>query len=154
MLSLSCFHRKTFNHLPNIGVFMSPTAPPSSTVISELSKLEIERNNLLVARDFDRFAEILDDALVFVHANGLVQDKTALLALLRNVIEFTSAERSELKVRQYGNVAIMTGLLTAEVRKRGDAESAKLVTFVTQVWHQSDAGWKLASFQSTQTPSH
>ena len=121
----------------------------------DLMAAERRRCAAIVAADVDGLSGLLADELVHVHTTGLIDDKPSYLSGIRDRLEVRSVERGPLRVRRFGDTAVMTGELTNTVRRRVDGPAAAwtvLPSFVTQVWvgpHTPGAGWRMASYHSS-----
>ena len=121
--------------------------------IAHIEKLEESRCRALVANDLSALAALLSDDLVHIHTTGVVETKAEYLAGVEKRLQFLSAERGELKVRVYGDVAVATGRLDQSVRMRATGEERRLGALTTQVWRKSDANWLICSFHACLAPA-
>jgi len=64
------------------------------------------------------------------------------------VLQFLSVTRSALQVRQYAEVAVMTGAMHATMRRIDNPEVVTAEARVTQVWLRTPTGWRQASFHA------
>lgn len=112
--------------------------------------VEARRRQALLEVDAAALASLLDDALVHIHAPGVVQTKDQLLEHLVTRAAYHGMQRDEPRIRMIGDdVAIMTGRLTNTL---GSADGSERVVAgpVTQVLVRSDDGqWRFISFQMT-----
>lgn len=60
---------------------------------------------------------------------------------------YVSYEIENLKVRLYGDVALVTGLAKAEWKENDEVESGRYQ--IIRVWAKRDGQWKAVAFQST-----
>jgi uncharacterized protein (TIGR02246 family) len=116
---------------------------------AELVKLEEKRAAALVARDAAALEALFADDLVHIHTTGNQMDKRELIHYVTHVLQFLSLARSNVKVRVYGNCAVMTGTMTSSMRRTDKPEPINAEALVTQVWVKSGGGWKLTSFHAT-----
>ncbi|HYP73410.1 MAG TPA: nuclear transport factor 2 family protein [Microbacterium sp.] len=111
--------------------------------------VESRRQQALLDVDADALAAVLDDALVHIHAPGVVQTKSQLLEHLVTRAAYRGMERGEVRIRIVGDdVAIMTGRLT---NRLGSPDGSERVVAgpVTQVLVRDDEAWRFVSFQMT-----
>jgi len=115
---------------------------------AEILALEQKRCRAEVAADIQTLEDIFDDDIVYIHANGLSEDKTSLIASRRK-IKFTKMERRDSNVRVYGNTAILVGILTFDVEVGGRSLSVEGI--VTQVFVKRGDRWRIVHHQGTRT---
>jgi uncharacterized protein (TIGR02246 family) len=114
--------------------------------------LEIEkrRQRALLDVDAEALASLLDDALVHIHAPGVVQSKDQLLEHLVTRAAYRGMRRDDVRIRMIGDdVAILTGRLT---NRLGSPDGSERVVAgpVTQVLaRDADGVWRFVSFQMT-----
>jgi uncharacterized protein (TIGR02246 family) len=130
-------------------------------LITQLAACETTRVNVrdvdamrvrtLVQNDLKQLATLLADDLVYVHADGVVESKSEFLERLRSgSLRYRAIEPADVRVRMYGNTAIVTGRSQMAVTNAGvDREFA--VRF-TAVYAARDGRWQLASWQTTRIP--
>jgi hypothetical protein len=118
----------------------------------QLLEREAARGRALVERDFDTLAQLLADDLLHVHSTGVVQDKAAYLDYVRGPLAFLSVERRDLKVKMFGDAAVMTGAMSNVMQPPGPAVPVTVESHVVQMWVPGSAGWQLALFQATRLP--
>ena len=115
--------------------------------IKEVMLYEEKRYQAMIARDFDALGRLLSDDLVYTHNNAVVDDKPALLKRLQDrVAVYLKIVRSDVKVRLYGDTAVVTGHADITTEK-----SNPIVRFVN-VWVRTDDGWKNVMWQATPIP--
>ena len=91
---------------------------------------------------------MLDESLVHVHTTGRLENHSSYLAGVSNNLEFLAITRGPLDVRLFASTAIMTGPIDQRLRIKATGSEMDLAAIATQVWIESDAGWKLASFHA------
>lgn len=113
--------------------------------------IEQARCLALETGDVHSLSPMLSDALVYVHATGLVQDKSALLAHLRERVQFTEVRRAHLHLVENGDTVWLTGFMRLVGLRLPGNERFTATSFVTQLWVRHHDGWLLSLFQSTKT---
>lgn len=112
--------------------------------------VEARRQRALLEVDAAALASVLDDALVHIHAPGVVQDKAQLLEHLVTRAAYRGIQRGDTRIRMIGDdVAIATGRLT---NRLGSPDGSERVVAgpVTQVLVRGEEGaWRFVSFQMT-----
>ncbi|KRV78271.1 nuclear transport factor 2 family protein [Pseudomonas citronellolis] len=121
----------------------------AEAIQQEILRLESERCRALVQRDLQTLAALMDDALVHVHATGKVDDKEQYLEMVARHIDFLSVERSDMRVRVFGDTAIASGRLEQAIVLRESGEERLMKAYATQVWLRGEDGWRQYAFQAT-----
>jgi ketosteroid isomerase-like protein len=115
----------------------------------ELIALEITRCEAISAGDLDAVAALLADDLSHTHVTGATQDKAALLAGLKSRPR-TTTRGDGLRVRVYGDTAVMTGTLRnvfPPTEPGGDA--VEMEAHALQVWVRTEPGWLQVAFAAS-----
>lgn len=121
----------------------------SSARTDEILAVEQRRCRAIVERDFRTLRDIIARDLVHTHTRGNTQTYHEYFDYIENKMVFRSVERQHLKVRFYGDTAVVTGKLTNVVRPVELQEFVKVEAQVQQVWVKSPAGWQQVAFQAT-----
>lgn len=128
---------------------MTGVVPATAEVRTAALALEAERRRALIEGDLPALDAIFDDALVHIHAPGLVHDKHLLLEHVGLRRAYLEIERGELSIRQIGDVAIMVGPIH-NVLRNPDGSSRDQHGTVTQVIRRGEDGrWRFVNFQLT-----
>lgn len=114
--------------------------------IDEVLELERRRCAAIGAGDMAALEEILADDYAHVFGDGGVSGKAGYIRQVARVPR--TPERGELRVRLYGDTAVVTGPLINRVAYP-DREPEIFDTFVTQVAVRKDGRWRFVSFQIT-----
>jgi hypothetical protein len=114
-----------------------------SAVETELLKLDQERCTAITESNWTRYSELMADDLLHIHATGRIENKEQVLAGMKASPRKTY-RGGEIKVRAYGDFAVMTGSQFNKVGDQAPTESA-----VTQVWVRRAGKWQQVSFQAT-----
>lgn len=120
----------------------------TTEIADEILQLEAQRCDALVAADLKSLASLVADDLVHIHANGTVEDKVSYLNIL-TTHEFIEVRRPALRVRHYGDVAVVTGLLHQKLRVKASGALLDMRAATTQMWVRDPGGWRQSSFQAT-----
>ncbi|WPB55906.1 nuclear transport factor 2 family protein [Xylophilus sp. GOD-11R] len=109
------------------------------------------RADSLLRNDADALAALLDDRLVFVHANGRTESKTELVSSLREArLRYDSVQMLDSRVSLLGDIALIEGELHARIFARGEQKT--LATAFCSTWIGGDGGWKLLAYAATPLP--
>jgi hypothetical protein len=120
----------------------------ASSVEEQIKKMERDRAAAVVKGDVAMLEGLTSDDYVFINASGQVSDKaTTMNNLKTGVIKLTANEVSDLKVRLYGDTAVVTGKSTA----RGTISGRELKgpVMFTRVLVKMNGKWKSVAFQQT-----
>ena len=117
-----------------------------------LELLEQRRCTALMAADADGLELLLAEDLVHIHLNGHIDPKLAYLEGVRRKYRFSKLVRGPLTIRFFGEVAVMTGLLTqtVDVLETGDVLDVRAMT--TQVWHRHNGTYLLNTCHNAPLP--
>jgi ketosteroid isomerase-like protein len=86
----------------------------------ELLKLENEFARAVASNDADALDRLLADDWIIVDPDGSIIDKARFLGVIRSgALSHDSMESTDLRVRLYGNTAVVTGLTTSKGKFMG-----------------------------------
>lgn len=113
-------------------------------------EVEARRQQALLDVDAETLGALMDDALVHIHAPGVVQTKPQLLEHLVTRAAYRGMQRDDPRIRMVGDdVAVVTGRLT---NRLGSPDGTERIVAgpVTQVLaRDADGAWRFVSFQMT-----
>jgi ketosteroid isomerase-like protein len=101
--------------------------------------------------DTSFFEKYFSDDYTGVYSSGTPYTKTESLA--PGALKYESFDVREMKIRVYGNTAVVTSLTSATGTVRKDGKPFSGLYRTIRVWVKQKDGWKLIAFQSTQVPS-
>lgn len=107
-----------------------------------------DRLACLVARDHVTLAALLDEDLIYVHANGLRHRKAQYLDFVANRMRFQSVRIDDASIIETGDVAVVRGMLKQRILRAGEAAPVDVESWCVEVWRRR-AVWQLCTFQST-----
>jgi ketosteroid isomerase-like protein len=123
-------------------------ADSSSGGEDEVKKLELDLAQMVVHGDWDEYARHLMDDFERTSGSGATEDKAAAMAQLRSGSEkILDLAPEELKVRVYGDTAILTGHFTLVQRRNGRVDT--FFARQTDVFLKRGGRWLLAASHST-----
>jgi ketosteroid isomerase-like protein len=117
----------------------------------EIKKIESDWVAAVKAKDTAKLGEILADSWVGLGWDGKITDKATNLAELKaqgNSLD--SFEMGPMRVRLFGNTAIVTGSDTEKSSEAGKDTSGKYIW--TDVFVKQNGKWRAVSSQSTKVP--
>jgi len=123
---------------------------PSATE-QEVLKMTRELNDAsLIKKDRATMARLYADDYVYNHSNGTVTNKSQEIAEYMSAdLKWTAQTTSDLKVRTYHDVAIVTGVTTLTGSAKGYASGARRFT---EIWVRRNGRWQTIGGQSTIVP--
>ena len=105
----------------------------------------------LIKKDRATMERLYADDYMYVHSNGTVLNKAQEIAESMSPDQAWTAHKSdELKVRVFGNVAVVTGLSTLTGSAKGYVSGPRRFT---EVWVRRNARWQEIGGQSTLVPA-
>jgi len=116
--------------------------------VEEALRAEEARFAAQMSGDVTAMQRLFGDDLVYVHSSALVDTKASFIEALRSGnVKYRSMKRSDVKVRTYGCIAIVTATGNFEVTARGQELSLHLLYHA--VWAKRAAGPQFVSWQAT-----
>jgi len=120
----------------------------TASVEQELMKLENGWADALVKVDLAFLDRILADGYIFTGADGKVSNKAQEIASVKSGESVvTSAANDEMKVRVYGNVAVVTGRWTSKQTLKGTDISGQYRW--TDTWVKIAGRWQCVAGHSS-----
>ena len=117
-------------------------------VEEQLKKMERDRAAAVVKGDVAMLEGLTSDDYTLINANGEVSDKAATMnAIKTGVIKLTANNVSDLKVRVYGDTAVVTGKSDAKGTIGG--RELKGPVMFTRVYVKKNGKWQSVAFQQT-----
>ena len=120
-------------------------------VQEQLKKLETDRSAAIVKGDVATLEKQTSDDYTLVNMNGQMSDKSQMVnAFKTGQTKLTSDDLSDLKVRVYGNTAVITG--KADVKGTLGGNDATGQIMFTRVYVKKDGRWQSVAYQQTRIP--
>jgi ketosteroid isomerase-like protein len=117
-------------------------------VQDQLKKMEMDRAVAVVKADVATLDKTTSDDYVLINMNGRMTGKSEMIAGFKSgQSKLTSEDLSDLKVRVYGNTAVITG--KADVKGTLGGTDATGQILFTRVWVKKDGRWQSTSLQQT-----
>ena len=117
-------------------------------VREQLKKLEMDRAAAVVKGDTATLDKQTADDYVLISMNGRMTDKSQMLDGFKSgQSKLTSNDLSDLKVRVYGDAAVVTG--KADVKGTLGGQDATGQILFTRVYVKKGGRWQSVSFQQT-----
>jgi ketosteroid isomerase-like protein len=118
------------------------------SVEDQLKKMEKDRAAAVIKGDVATLDTLTADDYMMINLNGQLADKSTTMNNIKTgSIKLTANDVSDMKVRIYGNTAIVTGKSTAK-GSIGGRELKGPVMF-TRVYVKNNGKWQSVAFQQT-----
>ena len=118
--------------------------------VEEIHEVEDRRYGAMIRGDADALANTLAEEFVYHQPNGKTNDKPGYIKQMQTgAVKIFSAERYDVKVNVYGDVATAMGSTRPDIEIAGERRKADLRYL--NVWVKRDGRWQLAARQSAFT---
>ncbi|HUE83921.1 MAG TPA: nuclear transport factor 2 family protein [Pyrinomonadaceae bacterium] len=116
-----------------------------------IKQLEEELRVAVLKRDTKAYAQLVADDYLFTTHNAIVRTKAQMLeGYTSGAIKYESLKFDDIKVRVYGDTAVVTGRSTSKGADQGQDFSG--VFRYTRVYVKRPSGWQLVATQATRIP--
>ena len=120
------------------------------TAAEEARAAELRRCRALETGDMEALAALLHPDLVYVHSNGVIDDRASYLARSSAAgVRFIRSERRNLDVRSLGEAVMLSGEIVTVMERPPSGERSETVAFLTQTYVRDDSGWRMAQLHAT-----
>jgi hypothetical protein len=116
----------------------------------EALKAEDARYAAQTTNDFGALQRLYGDDLVYVHSTAVTDSKASYIDRQRSGLHYRVMKPSDVKVRVFGCLAIITGRGDYEVTQNGQDSSPHLL--FTAVWAKRGPDVQFVSWESTPIP--
>jgi hypothetical protein len=101
--------------------------------------------------DYAAMQRLFGEDLVYIHSSAVVDSKATYIDSMRSgAVKYRVMRRSDVTVRTYGCIAMISGLANFEVTVKGQEISVDLRFH--SVWAKRDKGLQFVSWQATRVP--
>ena len=115
--------------------------------MDEIIALENRRIEAMINADVQVLEEILADDLIYTHTTARLDTKTSFIeAISSGRSNYRSVHREDVKIRQFGDTAVVTGHAKFHV---GDN---KFEARFIDVYAKRNDAWQMVAWQSTRLP--
>jgi len=104
----------------------------------------------LIDRDAATLAKVLSDDLTYTHSSNKHEDKAAVIESLKGPTHTEAIDFKDLKVRLYGNTAVVTG--DADFRNNASGTVSLVHLHAIHVFVKNSHGWQMVARQTTRYP--
>lgn len=116
----------------------------------EALKAEDARYAAQTKSDFDAMEKLFGDDLIYVHSTAVTDSKASYIERQRSGLRYRVMKPSDVKVRVFGCLAIITGKGDYEVTVDGKDSSPHLL--FTAIWAKRGPDVQFVSWESTAIP--
>jgi ketosteroid isomerase-like protein len=134
------------------AVFASPSGFAASAEEQQLTKIEQDWGEAYVKRDTAFARRITSEDFVFVGPDGNMVNKADYVTSIAGDTVFTGFKIDDLKIRTYGDAAVVIGTATITAKTMGKDESGKYS--FTDVFVKQGGEWKAVSGHVTPMMQH
>ena len=125
--------------------------PAFAGPIEDVHEAEERRYKAMIDMNADALANTLADEFVYHQPNGKTNDKDGYVRqMMTGAVKIFTAERYDVKVNVYGDVATAMGSTRVDIEIGGERRKADLRYL--NVWVSRDGRWQLAKRQSAFKP--
>ena len=118
----------------------------------EIENLESQWRTALLRNDVATINRLLADDYLGINPNGTLETKADALAQQRSgTVKISSIEPDNVKIRVYGDTAVVTSLVNVEGHD-GDRDISGRYHY-TRVYSRRDGEWKVVSFEQSRIPA-
>ena len=126
-------------------------AQATSAIEQEIIKLEQTVTNAQFKKDRAALERLLADDYLYTHSNGSVLNKAQEIAeSMSSDVQWTDSKFADLKVRVFGDVAVLTGRQTIQGTAKGYVPGPRRIT---DIFVKRSGRWEWAGGQATLEPS-
>jgi ketosteroid isomerase-like protein len=127
-----------------------PAATPDVRTEKEILAALDAYKQAIVQRDAAALSKVLADDLTYTHSSNKHEDKAAVLESLKGPTHTESIDFRDLKVRQYGDTAIVTG--DGDFRNNSGGTVSVVHLHAIHVFVKNSNGWQMVARQTTRYP--
>lgn len=145
-LLLLCFALWTLTQ----PAFAVPALPhhPNHELHKEIEALEMQWREAQLSNDVSVMDRLLADDYIGISASGIIETKPEALALRRaGTLHITALDLNDLKVRIYGDTAVVTS--RADLEGTNGASNISGKYRYTRVYNRRFGQWKIVSFEAS-----
>jgi len=133
-----------------LSAAMLPAATPDAKTEKEIMAAMDAYRQGLIKRDAAALSKVLSDDLVYTHSSNAHQDKAAVLESLKGNTYPEAIDFKDLKIRVYGNTAVVVGDVDFHNNAGGVVTVIKLN--ILHVLVKGPQGWQLVARQAVRYP--
>jgi ketosteroid isomerase-like protein len=125
-----------------------PAAEPSAAVKDAVMNAEAAWKTAVLKADRGALEKLMSNDLSYTHSSSKTQTKGEFIQdATGGAVGYKSIEFEDTKMRQYGNVVVVTHAATIMSGQTGTSH-----LYLTEVWAKEEGRWQMASRQATKIP--
>ena len=102
--------------------------------------------------DYGALQKLLGEDLVYIHSSAVVDNKASYIDSMKSgMVKYRVMRRSDVTVRTFGCVAILSGLGNFDVTVKG--KELEVEIRFHSIWAKRDNGLEFISWEATRTPA-
>lgn len=120
--------------------------------VQEVLRAERDLYRAMEAHDIEALRRMLAPDVVYVHSTAVSESREAYLAgVADGLYDYESVASRDVRVRVYGNVALVDGVCDMRVGERGKPRDLIRLMFAL-AWVRTDDGWTLVHRHAVRIP--
>ena len=127
-----------------------PAATPDVKTEKEILAALDAYKQAVIQRDAAALSKVLADDLTYTHSSNKHEDKAAVLESLKGPTHTEAIDFRDLKVRLYGNAAIVTG--DGDFRNNSGGTVSVVHLHAIHVFVKNSNSWQMVARQTTRYP--
>jgi len=127
---------------------MTSTIRSEASIIGEVLRAEQARCRAVEASDWATVASYLSEDFTYTHATGRTEGRDERLAAGQQQ-KFSTEKRRNLKVRVYGDAAVVIGDLLRGTLSDKNGRPSEIQLSTIQVWVNQGGNWRLVAQQNS-----
>lgn len=132
-----------------LGVLLVPGHADEAE--DDVRRAQANRFQAMLDADIEALDALLADSLTYTHSTGRLETKVELIESLQSqTMRYLSIVPSDIRVRVFGDIAVITAVAAIKVQVAGQNRAATLRT--TEVHRRGQGDWQLVAYQSTGMP--
>jgi ketosteroid isomerase-like protein len=133
---------------PPAGAQAAAPKKAAAGVEDEIKTIEKERAAAAIKADVATLGKYTSDDYTFINRNGKLSDKAQTMSNLKSgAIKLSKNDVSDMRVRVYGDTAVVTG--RTDVKGTIDGKDMTGPVLFTRVYVKQDGRWQSVAFQQT-----
>ncbi len=136
-----------------LGSLASSRASAQATGAAEQEIIKLERTvtDAQFKKDREALERLLADDYLYTHSNGSVLNKTQeIVESMSSDVQWTDSKLADLKVRIFGDVAVLTGRQTIQGAAKGYVPGPRRIT---DIFVKRSGRWQWVGGQATLEPT-
>ena len=131
---------------------LAHAAPCDPVTEAQVQAAEDARYAAQTSLDYTALDRLLADDLIYIHSSAVVDNKSSYIDSMRNgSVRYLAMKRSEVQVRIFGCLAVMTGVGQFDVQIKDKLLNVELRFH--SLWISRDGRLQFVSWQSTRIPA-